>query len=487
MNSTGSHSRGHSRNLSTSSVRSTASSISVNEETRRRPQPLAMAHDPSTRVRTSLTNYNSMHGSPMQQQYVYYSHSPTGFGTPTSTSFSTGPTSPYFHPAMGSPASTVSRSSYYNGARQARRLSVPSGASPFLNQNGGNTYPPQMYYQPMPAGSPGMFSQGSSVLGSPTSSVFSHSRRDSDTDMEMRRRTWHPSTYSSYMQRPPTSGLSYQQTPDDQRSAPSDQPAASQYTRLPGIESFDHVPPTNARQPSDPMLADSSPRLSNHSARPSDAGLHQKLTRLDIAAANAPVEAQWHAAQQQQQQIAQQSLGMQHPATVAPQVVQPASMQTAESPVTPKKNRRQAWYGGPVAGPITPSTSSKVATRTSPEDSGSSDGVPTPGTSQVAEFHPVIVNLSGESLANAAELSEEQKVRTTQSQESSGCYTDLYVVSRLMCGLPSSRRRCTRSKQGMIRALRQSIRNLRVTIWGVLRLSLLLPRARIALRSVLEC
>lgn len=409
LGSNGGHSRGHSRNLSTSSIGSTTSSMGGTEDMRRRPQPLAMAHDPS-RARLSLNTYSNMAASPVQQPYAYYAHSPTGYSTPTSTSFSTGPGSPQFQSSVASPASTISRSSFYNGARQSRRLSVPSAANPFQNPNG-NTYPPQMYFNPMQAGNPVLFAQNSSVFGSPTSSVFSHGRRESQEEIEMRRRTWHPSTYSSYSTRPPTSGLSYHQTPDDQRPAASDQPAASQVTRLPGIESFDHAPPAGSRQTSSPMMIESSPRPPS-SGRPSDAGLHQNLTRLDIAAANAPPE-QWQTIQPQQ--ITQQGYINQQPMTVAPQQVQTVPPTMAVSPVTPRKNKRQAWYGGPVAGPVTPQSNpqgTQGTHRPSPEDSGSSDGVPTPGTSQGAEFHPVIVNLSGnaEAFANGGVMTEEQKV-----------------------------------------------------------------------------
>ncbi len=58
-----------------------------------------------------------------------------------------------------------------------------------------------------------------------------------------------------------------------------------------------------------------------------------------------------------------------------------------EQPVTPRKNKRQAWYNGPLA------QLQRAMQRTSPEDSSSSEGVPTPGT--MAEYHPAIVHSSG--------------------------------------------------------------------------------------------
>jgi hypothetical protein len=121
-------SRGHSRNLSASSIGSTASSIGMPDDLRRRPAPLAMANDPNKRAMMSIDTYNPVTGSP-GQQYAYFPQSPTGFSTPTSTTFSNGPASPGFT----SPSSSISRSSFYNGARHGRRLSVPSGVNPYQN------------------------------------------------------------------------------------------------------------------------------------------------------------------------------------------------------------------------------------------------------------------------------------------------------------------------------------------------------------------
>ncbi|KAK3617535.1 Up in starvation [Elasticomyces elasticus] len=187
------HSRG-SRNLSSSSIGSNASSMGVPDDIRRRPQPLAMANDASARARPSLDTYNSMTGSP-GQQYAYYNQSLSGYSTPTSTAFYTGPGSPHY----GSPpsASALSRSSFYDGARHApeqRPSSVPSATQAYQNATG-NTYPPA-YFSPIPSGSSMAFSQNGSVFDSPTTSIFSHGRRDSEAELDYRRRTWHPGTYS---------------------------------------------------------------------------------------------------------------------------------------------------------------------------------------------------------------------------------------------------------------------------------------------------
>ena len=385
------HSRGHSRNLSSSSIGSTTSSMGIPEDLKRRPPPLAMANDPSKRAMASIDTFNAVTGSP-GQQYAYYDQSPTGYSTPTSTTFSTGPASPGFGSTLGSPPSSISRSSFYNGARHSRRLSVPS-ASPFQVAPG--TYPP-VYFSPMPGSANTAFSQNSSVFASPTSSVFSHGRRDSETELEYRRRTWHSGTHNGYTQRPATSGLMYGQTPDEPRPALSQQPAASQVTRLPGIESFDHA----ARQQSSPMMMDVSPRPPS-SGRPSDAGLHQNLTRLDIASANAPApEAQYQS--NQPGHPPQPGYFSQQPTTVPPRYTQMHAAPLHEQPTTPRRNKRQAWYGGPVGPP--------QSGRPSPEDSGSSDGVPTPLTQQGVEYHPVIVNQNEPYPPHPPMAVQEQKV-----------------------------------------------------------------------------
>lgn len=415
IGSQGGHSRGHSRNLSSSSIGSTTSSMGTAEDARRRPPPLAMANDGSKRAMMSIDTYNSVTGSP-GQQYAYYNQSPTGYSTPISSTFSTATGSPRFGSGMASPTSTISRSSFYNGARApGRRMSV--GGSPFQNPNG-NTYPP-VYFSPMPSGNASTFSQNTSVFGSPTGSIFSQGRRDSETELEYRRRTWHPGTYPGYSQRPATSSLTYHQTPDQSQPAYSTQPAASQVTRLPGIESFDHAPPPTARQQPSPMMMDTAPRPPS-SGRPSDAGLHQNLTGLNITAANAPAEAQWQAAQPNsapqpgyfpQQAPGQQTQFIHHHHS--------ASM--PEHPVTPRRNKRQAWYGGPV-GPA--QSSQAFSHRPSPEDSGSSDGVPTPSTSQGTEYHPVIVNPNEPFAPGSVIADNQQKVYYTNHSKPETVRTD---------------------------------------------------------------
>ncbi|USW55855.1 Putative Zinc finger C2H2-type [Septoria linicola] len=381
--------RGHGRNLSTSSIGSTTSSLGGDDDMRRRPQPLAMAGtDGAARARLSLETYNTMNGRG-QQQYVYYNRSPSGQSTPTSIAFSTGGQSPRVQSGMTSPGSTISRNSYYNGARHShiRRLSVPSAANPY--QTPTMSYNQGPYFSPLSPGTSANFSQNSSVFGSPTSSVFSHGRRESESEMEWRRRTWHPSSNSQYAQRPATSGLTYHQTPDEPRPAFTQHQAASQMTRLPGIESFDHAPPPGVRQqpPPDAMMPDASPR-------PMSSGreLQQGLTRLDITAANTPVEGHWQAHQGPPPQV--QPYYHQGPAHMA-QYIQAKHVSMPEPPITPRRNKRNAWYGGPITPGQPVPGQPYLVHRPSPEDSGSSDGVPTPSTLQVNEYHPVIVNPGG--------------------------------------------------------------------------------------------
>ena len=58
-------------------------------------------------------------------------------------------------------------------------------------------------------------------------------------------------------------------------------------------------------------------------------------------------------------------------------------------PETPRKNKRQGWYNGPL------SAQRNAITRRSPEDSSSSEGVATPSTSSVGEMNPSIRHSNG--------------------------------------------------------------------------------------------
>ncbi|ENI04386.1 hypothetical protein COCC4DRAFT_81973 [Bipolaris maydis ATCC 48331] len=412
LGSTGGHSRGHSRNLSASSITSTMSSVSVAQspDIRRRPQPLAMASDggASARARLSLNTASAydppMMGSPGPVEYDTPSNAPT---TPTSATFSAATGSPaHFGSTMQSPATSTSRPVSWAGPPQpGRRQSVSSNANPnpFAGPPGQG---PPTYITPLQSTAPPTYSVQSSAYASPTVSNFSESKGDSNADADWRRRTWHPGTYSG--PRPATSGLGYHQTPDAPRPLYTSQPAASQTTRLPGIESFDHAPPPPTlprRQPS-PMQVDAPGRpLTYHAPRepPPNRGHHKRtsisweIDRLNIAGPGSQRE-QW--SQQYPGSAGRTSTAR---PTTAPHGYfsrQPANLQpiqipsinssprtSQEQPETPRKSKRQAWYNGPMSQP------QRAMQRTSPEDSSSSEGVPTPGT--MIDYHPAIVHSNG--------------------------------------------------------------------------------------------
>lgn len=159
------------------------------------------------------------------------------------------------------------------------------------------------------------------------------------------------------------------------------------------------------------MEVDSHRRLPSFSGQ-SESALQQNLTRLDITTANAGRDRQWQDGRPSSSggpgYFTEQSAG----------VPPPPQATTLEQPITPRKNKRQAWYGGPV-GPAQGTQPMHIAQRTSPEDSGSSDGVPTPSASQGTEYHPVIVNANGmiEAQAPGAVIGDDQqKVHYAPSQ-----------------------------------------------------------------------
>lgn len=402
--SQGSHTRGHSRNLSASSIGSTSSTIS-HDDSRRRPQPLMMATDNSRsglRLDTQPTTPPLRHG---------HSREPSGdISTPTSSNFSNGPNSPAFGSSYGSPMSAASRTASLWGQRShspthSRRLSVPASGNPFISPHN-NTYPPS-YLSPL---APSNASTSSSIYGSPANPNLSFPRGETAAEIEWRRRTWHASTYTNH-QRPATSGLSYFQTPDAPRPAfaPQAAAAASQPQRLPGIETFDQIP-----RPSVSPVRDPSPMQFDAAGRPPiypgpqstsgpndrrghaswDMSLHQNLTKLDIAN-GAPKDQGW----------SQQPVNEHEPpkprfssfqSNQTPQVVihQEAKVPATETsfllPETPTRKKRMGWYAGPPSAVKQPAMQQRI----SPEGSSSSDGLPTPSFS-VAEYNPSIVHSNG--------------------------------------------------------------------------------------------
>ncbi|KAF1981194.1 hypothetical protein K402DRAFT_241383 [Aulographum hederae CBS 113979] len=438
LGSQGGHSRGHSRNLSASSTASTTSNLSVQDDLRRRPAPLAMAegtpHHRHSRSRLSLDTFNAANtpNPPPGHYYAFGSHSPNGFSTPTSATFSGNGSPRYSGSNMQSPISNHSRNATWGSKTPSRRLSVPS-ANPFQGPQAGSGYP--QYLTPMPSSQQPTFSGNSSMFGSPPSpaSFSSDSRRDSAAE-DWRRRTWHPGTHTGLGPRPATSGLSYYQTPDSDHPAQAPQAAASQLTRLPGIESFDHAPPNPAsmarRQPS-PMQIDTPsrpppvfPGVMEHTASGPDdrknhaswdLALHKGLTKLELANTTPPKESQaWGPSAVLQSNAAsgqpQQQHGMQSIDQLAqfqgsgpgPTIIEERTRPVSDQPTTPRKNKRQAWYNGPLnlpsqhqhPAPQQPGFSGP-GQRTSPDDSGSSEGVPTPSNITLQEYHPAIVHSNG--------------------------------------------------------------------------------------------
>ncbi|DAA75060.1 TPA_exp: putative C2H2 transcription factor [Trichophyton benhamiae CBS 112371] len=251
----GSHSHSHSRNLSTSSISSNMSSYAPqHQELRRRPQPLMMAgsgaeHHHHTRSRHSLsleTRAEPPKTPPNQ------SSAPGPTFTPSSATYDQ--SSPYY----ASPSSAYG-SSHWPDRNVGRRLSVPTSTRPFdpSHQN----YPSQPPYTrmthppypsqsiapaPPPVMAPAPTDPAQYAAVTPTSAI------DSGFEADPRRRTWHPSSYTGFA-RPPQapSGLWYQQSAEAPGAAPGgnvnvpplSSPSQPTTTRLPGIESFDHVPP----------------------------------------------------------------------------------------------------------------------------------------------------------------------------------------------------------------------------------------------------
>lgn len=392
--SQGGHSRGHSRNLSTSSIASTASSLSQAPDLRRRPPPLIMANDGSARAQLSLGMAEPT-TPPSQIARSVPGPSP-GRGYPT-FSAGGGMSSHYASPI----AATSHQPGYWDARGHARRLSVPSGPNPFTNHE---TYPPPYVTSVPPSHAP--YTPGSSVYASPTSSNFAPSRDEgmSPSEAELRRRTWHPSTYP----RPATSGLTkYEESANTLRPAFGAGNTDGQATRLPGIESFDKViqgrPLTPPLRKLSPMQIDTPSRgppytpgfagqvpssrpppamsgLGHRRAQPSW-DLHYNLTGLNLGSSNPSYK-------EASTPWGQQVLGEIHSVGSRPlSSGQPFSSTPRQEPSTPQNAQRYSFQAATT-------TPGSHVTRTSPEDSSSSEGVATPSTVSM-EYHPAIVHSNG--------------------------------------------------------------------------------------------
>ena len=430
----GGHSRGHSRNLSSSSVGSNTSTIS-NNDVRRRPPSIMMTQDSAPRAKLSIDTRGHIVTPP---RTFAYANSPSGGpSTPASSTYSNDPNSP-FGSTAGSPIASGHRySGSWNLPGHGRRLSVPSNANPFqppLNQ----TYSP--YFSPLTPATMSNNSSNSSLLASPVSSVYSFSSRHDPqaAEAESRRRTWHPSTYSIYP-RPATSGLSYYQTPDAPcpSFAPQAVTAVNNSQRLPGIDAIDHFvnrPRTPQRSGPWPIENESPQKAplsrvpeqapANTSDRRShnswDLSLHQGITKLDLASGTPPkdlglwgqqtiAEMQNAASstgfgppppppsQQQQQQLYPTTHQSSRPVIHQESQKRPADVDhypttKAES----NRSRRNGWYDGPPVQVHQQQMQVRPAPtqRRSPEDSSSSDGIPTP-SSTAGGIDPIILQNGG--------------------------------------------------------------------------------------------
>ena len=523
----GPHGHRHSRNLSTSSNASNASTMSTlstmstmshvsHDPVQRRPHSLTLAEQMPQRGGLTI---DTLRASPQAGAYTFGNRSPAEASTPTSTSYANTPNSP-FSSTLGSPVSIPRHAGPLGERPPSRRLSVPSGTSPFIRHHHHHSHhggmPAPLMHNPLNPSNSSFNSSNSSLLTSPTGSVHSFGPKDPAASHaaaaeELRRRTWHhSSTYSNYSQpRPATSGLTFSQTPDAPRPAfaPQAVAAAGQMQRLPGFETFDQISqrpltPTSTASARSSVFEPSQPATPQRPAPYSaasdrgipgppdrrghaswDLSLHQNLTKLDITAGGTPPREsymQWtrsdaHAAapppQQQpplagptnqsgaftfpsaqqtappQQQPPPPPNHAQHNQQHPPQHPVPSQNEGSMSaePSAPLRAKRAGWYNGPLPLAPAPAASAPHAVgtaqparpqgpvhgalqphqqapppqqqpqyqlpsqqqhpyqpqqpqaqhrRRSPEDSSSSDGVPTPSSTSL-EYQPSILHPNG--------------------------------------------------------------------------------------------
>ncbi|KAL4779001.1 hypothetical protein BJX76DRAFT_106744 [Aspergillus varians] len=383
--SQGTHSRGHSRNLSTSSIASTASTFSQAPELRRRPPPLIMANDPSARTRLALDPMMDTPTTPPGQ--VRGLHAPQG-GSPYTPS--------RMYPGNVSPIpATAHMTGFWDGKTVARRLSVPSGANPFAAVH---------YSQPYPAAN---YAAPGEIYASPVSGKYPMPRDEREyipTEAELRRRTWHYSTWPN-ASRPEYGSNTNPQNSEALPPAVGGNDSADRPPRLPGIESFDKF----ARRPLTPPVRRPSPmQIETQHKRPApgynfsggfnyappsgrpappisgpghrrghvswDMSLHTNLTGLHIRDKPIPPRDASHWSQQTMSDI----------------------RNVGSRPSSSYQQQLQEFRGYHSHGSSSYSTtgSGSLAARTSPEDSSSSEGVHTPSTASL-EYHPAIVHNNG--------------------------------------------------------------------------------------------
>lgn len=403
--------RGHSKSLSTSSINSVSSvgsAYGYPADNRNRPPPLAMAGDARSRMSTESYPSNT------DSNYSYRPHSPGGFSTPTSATFSTAQSSPRWPSTMGSPTSSHSRShSMYSasGPPPARRLSVPS--APVLFGAHGQPQGGRMSFGPplVNSSNAAAFSPTNSMMSSPPPSSSSwHERRDSTSSQggpedAWRRRTWHPET-QAYNGPNPAPPMAQPPTANGQLSM-----------RLPGIETLidplRHRPDSPVRRQPSPMNMDMDgpPRPSMEEQRRNlnmyDASLQRGIGRLDIGHKASPPRdrdsaGSW-ASDANRAVQAQAERGHHQPSVrfeEPPQPVReyPSSSSramhqhtlSAPSFATSREAKRHGWYRGPLSTTQAPPQDSRTARveRMVHPNMGSFSGFATSEGQEEAQEHP---------------------------------------------------------------------------------------------------
>ena len=399
--SSGGHSRGHSRNISGSSIGS-VSDFGSPDDGRRRHPPLAMAQ-PSTPHRASLSveTYGSSAPPP------YYNYTPSGYNTPMSV-YSAEATSPRMSSGLGSPIAMMPRSNIgWGGQNHGRRLSVPSGVSPYQGQHP-FVAPQAPFMSPIMQAATPYYAGMNGTQASPPRDGSQHSRHQSldAAEAELRRRTWHPSSRNSFSSRPATSGLSYHQRPDDPQAVPSTQPAAQQAVRLPGIDSFDRssttVPAGRRPESMDLDAASVAAETEASSKRNSWNSMNNNMTHLELMQNTPPRDASaWRQSQVNQQtqnghRISGSGLEPVHHPSVAAQPGQTSVSgpidPALQQPHTPRASHRQAPNLGDFP-PSPPVGEPGPVVRTSPDGSANSEEVHTPASN--VDYRPAIVHSDG--------------------------------------------------------------------------------------------
>ncbi|KAM0355223.1 hypothetical protein ACHAPU_001089 [Fusarium lateritium] len=275
---------------------------------------------------------------------------------------------------------------YTTGTRTpGRRLSVPSGANPFQSPGAPGGRPMMFGSGPVNASNVGVLPPTSNgIPSSPTPSTPQWPpRRESMSESDWRRRTWHPDSRNINGNPSQLSSVVNQSSVRPNPPPPIANPSNSQSSfRLPGIESFDPLPPRPTspprRQPS-PMMVDPEPhmRASYHPHLPEtpmqderrnlnmyDASLQRGLTRLDINHNTPPRDSAGTWASEANKAVQAQAEHVRaHPPAVRfeerPPVYQslkptsaPRSLHqhtmSAPSITTSRENKRRGWYHGPV-------------------------------------------------------------------------------------------------------------------------------------------